>query len=57
MIMLRIPVNYTNDDYLFVWMIDFNPKIFTRRHKNVQVNSDLKIQCRFYEKSHATSAC
>jgi len=37
MIMLRMSVNYTNDDALFVWMIDFNPKIFTRRHKNVEI--------------------
>jgi len=50
-------VNYTYDDALFIWEIDFNPKVFTRRHKNVQIISDLIIQCRFYEKNHATSAC
>jgi len=35
--MLRMSVNYAYDDALFVWMIDFNPKIFTCRHKNVQI--------------------
>ena len=44
MIMLRMSVNYTYDDALFVWVIDFDPKIFTRRHKNVQIISDLIIQ-------------
>ena len=56
MIMLRMRVNYTNDDALFVWIIDFNPKIFRRRHKNVRIISDLIIQFRFCEKSHATNA-